>query len=424
VAFAVWHDGRLVAQWRVATPGQRMADVLGADFAAASRALQTERGPLALHGRVGQPETARARGDLQYLFVNGRHVRDKLVSHAVRAAYEDQLHGSRQPAYVLFMQISPELVDVNVHPAKAEVRFRDGRALHQAVQHAVLDALAPTRAAAAAPAPGLQAPGALPAPPAQWQPALAWAEPTPAAHEARPRWSRMSPPAGMGGLATWAALRAPAPVAPDAAPSADADAPPAWPLGRAIAQIGGAYVLAENIHGLVVVDMHAAHERIVYEKLKRAAQATSALPSQPLLLPLSFAATAAEAATAEAEAAALLELGLDVAPLSAGTLVVRSRPAALPDADLAELTRSVLAELSSTESGGASRVVQRARDDILATMACHGAVRANRRLTLEEMNALLREMETTERADTCNHGRPTWRQVTMKELDALFLRGR
>jgi DNA mismatch repair protein MutL len=173
-----------------------------------------------------------------------------------------------------------------------------------------------------------------------------------------------------------------------------------------------------------VVDMHAAHERIVYEKLKRAAQATSALPSQPLLLPLSFAATAAEAATAEAEAAALLELGLDVAPLSAGTLVVRSRPAALPDADLAELTRSVLAELSSTESGGASRVVQRARDDILATMACHGAVRANRRLTLEEMNALLREMEATERADTCNHGRPTWRQVTMKELDALFLRGR
>ena len=424
VAFAVWHDGRLVAQWRAATPGQRMADVLGADFAAASRALQAERGPLALHGRVGQPETARARGDLQYLFVNGRHVRDKLVSHAVRAAYEDQLHGSRQPAYVLFMQISPELVDVNVHPAKAEVRFRDGRALHQAVQHAVLDALAPTRAAAAAPAPGLQAPGALPAPPAQWQPALAWAEPTPAAHEARPRWSGMSPPAGMGGLATWAALRAPAPVAPDAAPSADADAPPAWPLGRAIAQIGGAYVLAENIHGLVVVDMHAAHERIVYEKLKRAAQATSALPSQPLLLPLSFAATAAEAATAEAESAALLELGLDVAPLSAGTLVVRSRPAALPDADLAELTRSVLAELSSTESGGASRVVQRARDDILATMACHGAVRANRRLTLEEMNALLREMEATERADTCNHGRPTWRQVTMKELDALFLRGR
>jgi DNA mismatch repair protein MutL len=383
VGFAVWHEGRLVAQWRAATPEQRMADVLGADFAAASRALQAERGPLALHGRVGQPEAARARGDLQYLFVNGRHVRDKLVSHAVRAAYEDQLHGSRQPAYVLFMQISPELVDVNVHPAKAEVRFRDGRALHQAVQYAVLDALAPTRAAtpaatsAAAPVLALPAAGTLAAPAAQWQPALAWAESAPAVHDAPPRWSGAPAPAGSGGLATWAALRTPAPVAPGAAPAAGADTPPAWPLGRAVAQIGGAYVLAENSHGLVVVDMHAAHERIVYEKLKRAAQATAALPSQPLLLPLSFAATAAEVATAEAEAAALMELGLDVGLLSAGTLVVRSRPAALPDADLAELTRSVLAELASTESGGASRVVQRARDDILATMACHGAVRAD-----------------------------------------------
>jgi DNA mismatch repair protein MutL len=197
--------------------------------------------------------------------------------------------------------------------------------------------------------------------------------------------------------------------------------PSAWPLGRALAQLGGAYVLAENAQGLVIVDMHAAHERIVYERLKRAAGTGTALPAQPLLLPCSFAATAAEIATAEAEHDALAELGLDVGVLSAGTLAVRSRPAALPDADLVELTRSVLAELA--EAGG-SRVVQRARDDILATMACHGAVRANRRLTAEEMNALLREMEATERADTCNHGRPTWRQVSLKEMDALFLRGR
>jgi DNA mismatch repair protein MutL len=200
-----------------------------------------------------------------------------------------------------------------------------------------------------------------------------------------------------------------------------ASEPQAWPLGRAIAQIGGVYVLAENQHGLIVVDMHAAHERIVYEKLKSAAAAGARLPAQPLLIAQSFAATAEEVATVEAEQAALLELGLDVGVLGTHTLVVRSRPAALPDADLAELTRSVLAELNES---GASRVVQRARDDILATMACHGAVRANRRLNLDEMNALLREMETTERADTCNHGRPTWRQVTMKELDALFLRGR
>ena len=194
-----------------------------------------------------------------------------------------------------------------------------------------------------------------------------------------------------------------------------------WPLGRALAQVAGVYVLAENAQGLVVVDMHAAHERIVYERLKRAAMAGDTLPAQPLLIPQTLSATPAEIATAEAENDALQALGLDVGVLSATTLVVRSRPAALPDADLAELTRSVLAEL---QDAGASRVVQRARDDILATMACHGAVRANRRLTIEEMNALLREMEATERADTCNHGRPTWRQVTLKELDALFLRGR
>ena len=428
VGFAVWHEARLVAQWRAASAAQRLADVLGAEFSAASRELQAERGPLRLHGRVGQPEAARARGDLQYLFVNGRHVRDKLVSHAVRAAYEDQLHGSRQPAYVLFMTLSPELVDVNVHPAKAEVRFRDGRALHQAVQRAVEEALAPTRAGAAGQVvltPSTTGADAAAATPLQgWQPALGWADPAPAAHESPAAWRTEPARMGSGGLATWAALRAgPLPSAPAIGPDDAAPAPAAaaWPLGRAVAQIGGVYVLAENDHGLVVVDMHAAHERIVYEKLKRAAQGQGALPSQPQLIPLTFAATPAEIAVAEAEGAALLELGLDVGLLSAGTLVVRSRPAALPDADLAELTRSVLAELSES---GASRVVQRARDDILATMACHGAVRANRRLTLEEMNALLREMESTERADTCNHGRPTWRQVTMKELDALFLRGR
>ena len=460
VGFAVWHEGRLVAQWRAGNTAQRLGDVLGVDFMAASRELQAQAGPLLLQGRVGQPEVARARGDLQYLFVNGRHVRDKLINHAVRAAYEDQLHGSRHPAYALFLSISPDLVDVNVHPAKAEVRFRDGRALHQAVRRAVETALAPTRAAAAvmagSPSPQLAVPLAAQDLRQGWQPALAWTEPVPAAQEPRPAWTAPDRLMGSGGLATWAALRAggsagadrtspgfpstatdapsgaPAGAfagafagAPAGAPAGASSSPPfnplAWPLGRAVAQIAGVYILAENQHGLVVVDMHAAHERIVYEKLKRAAQGQAALPSQPLLLPLSFSATPAEVAQVEAAGPALLELGLDVGVLSAATLVVRSRPAALPDADLAELTRSVLAELAQV---GASRVVQRARDDILASMACHGAVRANRRLTLEEMNGLLREMETTERADTCNHGRPTWRQVTMKELDALFLRGR
>jgi DNA mismatch repair protein MutL len=327
------------------------------------------------------------------------------------------------------------LVDVNVHPSKIEVRFRDGRAVHQTLRHAVEDALAGSRALGSSPMPAAAGEVATAAPAAaSWQPQLALAEAAPAAREPSPPWRQPQPwrtPQGSGGLETWAGLRQSPPAGPPvpagredepnlAGRRADADASP-WPLGRALAQVGGVYVLAENAQGLVVVDMHAAHERIVYERLKRAAGAGAALPAQPLLIPVSFAATAAEVATAEAEQAALLALGLDIGVLAAGTLVARSRPAALPDADLAELTRSVLAELSEA---GATRVVQRARDELLATMACHGAVRANRRLTLEEMNALLREMEATERADTCNHGRPTWRQVTMKELDALFLRGR
>ena len=304
-----------------------------------------------------------------------------------------------------------ERVDVNVHPTKIEVRFRDGRAVHQAVRQAVENSLAATRAAAA-PAAATAAPAggepAAPAPtptpprpaPVPWQPSLALT-----AREPAPLWQPSPATLAQG----WTTVRQ------------TSGEPPPQPLGRALAQVGGVYVLAENEQGLVVVDMHAAHERIVYERLKRAASDAAALPSQPLLVPVSFAATADEIATAAAEREALLALGLDVDQLAAGTLVVRSRPAALPDADLAELARSVLAELAQV---GASRAVQRARDEVLATMACHAAVRANRRLTLAEMDALLREMEATERSDTCNHGRPTWRQVTMKELDALFLRGR
>jgi DNA mismatch repair protein MutL len=449
VGFAVWHEGRLLAQWRAVpasvAPGaarlQRLDDVLGADFVSSSRALHWQAGPLALHGLAGRPEAARARADHQYLYVNGRYIRDRLIAHAVRSAYEDQLHGSRQPAYALFLQLAPETVDVNVHPTKIEVRFRDGRAVHQAVRSALLDALAPLQPQGVAPAtpmaPGVPAgaPGHEAAYPARaWQPGLALVDVAPAANEPAPAWRTAGvegsagpwrTPQGSGGLAAWAAFRGdPAAASPRSSdPGADAGRPDtsAWPLGRAIAQLGGAYVLAENTQGLVVVDMHAAHERIVYERLKRAAEAGADIPAQPLLIPVSFAATPAEVAAAEVHAATLLQLGLDISVLGPATLAARSRPAALPDADLAELTRSVLADL---QEAGASRVVQRARDEILATMACHGAVRANRRLTLEEMNALLREMERTERADTCNHGRPTWRQVTMKELDALFLRGR
>jgi len=402
VEFALWHDGRLLQQWRAAPPEQRLRDVLGDDFIVDSRVLASEAGPLALHGRVGVPDAARTRADLQYVFVNGRHVRDRLIAHAVRSAYDDVLHGQRQPVYVLFLRIAPSLVDVNVHPTKIEVRFRDGRALHQAVLHAVeatlalprsVDRLAPMRAGSDA-----------------------------ARRPSDAAASRPYPAQGALSLPLLTRLQAFEPLPAAWVTTADSTAQPpepTWPLGRALAQLGGVYVLAENTHGLVIVDMHAAHERIVYEQLK--SRGAAALQAQPLLMPVTFAASPAEVAGALSNADALAALGLDVAPLSEGTLAIRSRPAALPDADLVELTRAVLTELAEADS---SRVVQRARDDLLATMACHGAVRANRRLTIDEMNALLRQMETTERSDQCNHGRPTWRQVTLKELDALFMRGR
>jgi DNA mismatch repair protein MutL len=381
VSFAVWHEGRLVAQWRSAAGhAARVADVMGAEFTAAS---------LAVSG--GTPDAARARADWQYVYVNGRFVRDRGVAHGVRSAFDDVLHGARQPAYVLFIDIDPERVDVNVHPTKIEVRFRDAREVHEAVRRAVEAALAAPRSAAAVPAPTLRA---APTPFAPSQPGLAL-------QAAATLFAREAPP--------------PAYAAPTVAVSSTD-----WPLGRALAQLGGAYILAENTHGLVIVDMHAAHERIVYERMKRQLGATS-LDAQALLIPATFAATLAEVAAAEEHATTLAALGLDVAPLSPTTLAVRSRPAALADADPAALVRSVLADLAQHD---ASHVVERTRDELLATMACHAAVRANRRLTVEEMNALLRDMEATERSDQCNHGRPTWRQVTLNELDALFLRGR
>ncbi len=396
VSFAIWHEGRLVTQWRAATTRDaRLADVMGAEFMAASLALQGGAGPLTLTGRVGTPDSARARADHQYVYVNGRYVRDRSVAHGVRSAFDDVLHGARQPVYALFIDIDPERVDVNVHPTKIEVRFRDGREVHEAVRRAVEAALATPRAVAVAS-------GAVSAP------------------SVSPLFSRYEAPAQPGlalqTAATLFAREAPPPVYAAPLQQQQND----WPLGRALAQLGGVYILAENTQGLVIVDMHAAHERIVYERLKRQLGG-SCLDAQALLIPATFAATLAEVATAEEHAATLAALGLDVAPLSSQTLAVRSRPAALADADPVALTRSVLADLAQHD---ASRVVERTRDELLSTMACHAAVRANRRLTVEEMNALLRDMEATERSDQCNHGRPTWRQITLAELDTLFMRGR
>ena len=430
VGFAIWHEGKLVDQWRAGSAEQRISDVLGEDFVAESRAFEHSAGPLALTGRAGLPEAARSRADQQYVWVNGRYVRDKLISHAIRSAYEDVLHGQRQPCYVLFIEIAPELVDVNVHPTKIEVRFRDGRAIHQSVRRAFIDALAQSRSAEAAGIDSDMAPLAF----ESTMPATLYvSEPRPSYQPSNVQYTPPVPPTAeqvrlslVQHEALWEPAKPLVPTSlPDTSPAPLIDLPALstkedWPLGRAIAQIQGVYILAENRQGLVIVDMHAAHERVVYERLKAKLGSTT-IESQPLLIPVSFAATAEEVAAAEQHADTLSQLGLDVSPLSNRTLAVRSRPALLAASDLVALTRELLGEMAQFD---ASSVLERAQHEILATMACHGAVRANRQLTLDEMNALLRDMEATERADQCNHGRPTWRQLDMKELDALFLRGR
>ena len=417
VGFSVWHEGRLVEQWRSGTREQRLADVLGEDFLAQSVAVEYAIGPVRVTGRAGIPDAARSRADQQFAYVNGRYVRDKVLTHAARSAYEDVLHGQRQPVYALYLEIDPTRVDVNVHPTKIEVRFRDGREVHQAVRRAVESALAAPRAGQAVEPAQVQVQVPLVAPsPAVAEPSsFAWTQP------------RMAFDAPVGNrVSDVAALWQPSPpsrLEPAAEVAAPARNDDDLPLGRALAQLHGIYILAENRHGLVVVDMHAAHERIVYERLKTQLDdgASQTIASQPLLIPATFAATPQEVATAEACADALQTLGLEISPFSAKTLAVRAVPTTLAQGDPVELARSVLAELAQHD---ATTVVRRAQNELLATMACHGAVRANRRLTLEEMDGLLRQMEQTERSDQCNHGRPTWRQLSVRELDALFLRGR
>ena len=440
VGFAIWHEGRLVEQWRVCSGPdalqQRLADVLGEDFIAESVAVdfQTAAAPGAFHGvrvwgRAGIPDAARSRADHQFCYVNGRYVRDKVLTHAARSAYEDVLHGHKQPVYALYIEIDPARVDVNVHPTKIEVRFRDSREVHQAVRHAVENALAAPRAQAvaegtaqpvAASLSQIAQPLAQPASASWTQSAINFrADEAPArGYEVRDLAALWKPGPAVGSepvaAPVWASTGS---TRTEVAAESDSEA---WPLGRALAQLQGVYILAENAQGLIVVDMHAAHERIVYERLKQQLDVQQ-ITSQPLLIPASFAATPQEVATAEAHTDTLATLGIEISPLSPKTLAVRAVPATLAQGDAVELARSVLAELGQHEG---STVIERARNELLGTMACHGAVRANRKLTLEEMNALLRDMERTERSDQCNHGRPTWRQVTLKDLDALFLRGR
>ena len=399
VAFTLQHNSR--AQWHLKPQSlqERVDAVLGDDFHAGTLPVDAASSGLRLSGAIGLPAHAHATREAQYFFVNGRYVRDKLAAHAIRQAYQDVLHHERFPAYVLFLEIEPSLVDVNVHPAKTEVRFRDARAVHQFIFHALNRALAQSVSGAA--------------PLAETAQAMSTAAFTGTDN------------GNAGGSSMRLGLAQPAafyetlfgarPAAPAALPD-DADAP----LGYALAQLSGIYVLAQNRHGLVIVDMHAAHERILYEKLKELLDDRE-IPMQPLLVPISFAAAALDVAAVEEHGEVLRTVGFDLAVTSPTSLIVRGVPALLADADARDLARDVLREVREY---GASRALTERRNELLGTMACHAAVRANRKLMAPEMNALLREMEATERSGQCNHGRPTWHQVTIAELDKLFMRGR
>jgi DNA mismatch repair protein MutL len=408
VRFTLTHNGKASDHWKESPFEQRCAQILGEEFSNASLSVNEQAGPLQLHGLVGLPTAARSRADSQYFYVNGRFVRDKLLTHAVRAAYQDVLHGDRYPSYVIKLDLDPSLVDVNVHPSKIEVRFRDSRAVHQFVYHAVHRALAHTSASSTAsvfndmssPVPG--ASNNL-----QWinsrprQTSLGIAQDTARYGNF---FSNDLPPATEASTGSWSS-----PV------SADSD----HPLGFALAQLHGIYVLAQNNQGLILVDMHAAHERILYEQFKQSLESES-IQLQPLLIPVTFIADTIDVATAEENQETLATLGFDIAAMSPTTLAVRAIPALLKNSDAQSLARDVLRDLR--EFGGSHVLVER-RNELLGTLACHTAVRANRQLTVIEMNALLRQMEATERSDQCNHGRPTWVQLAVSDLDKLFLRG-
>ena len=421
VGFTLTHNGRVVQHLKAESLPARVAHVLGCEFAGGARAVDALAGPIALTGLIGNPADARGSRDAQYFFVNGRYVRDKVLQHAVRAAYADVLHGERFPSYALFLSLPPAGVDVNVHPAKIEVRFREAQGIHQFVMRAVAAALAASAAKAPVPMASADALAPLPAGVAAQSMGDARSStsgmpqtlfrPTPVG---QPQ-SQAAYFALFSSAASQRVMEAPAPgYMPAALPAGDA------PLGQAMAQLHGIYILAQNQAGLVVVDMHAAHERILYEAFKQDLE-SKRIAAQPLLIPVVFNALRLEVATAADYAETLETLGFEITPLSETSLAVRAVPALLGDADARALARDVLRELQDFGSG---EVLTRHRDELLSTMACHAAVRANRRLSLPEMDALLRQMEETERSGQCNHGRPTWYQFGLSDLDRLFMRGR
>src|SRR5690606_25084727 len=442
VAFRLFHNDKPQKHWRAGPIQQRVLDVLGREFCEQSLDIELEAGLIALRGMVIRPAFARPRADKQYLYVNGRYVRDRVVAHAIRQAYADVLHGDRQPAYVLFLSVDPATVDVNVHPAKHEIRFRESGAVHRFVSQAIGPALSHAAGAtigqgSAGPAPATDPNGHEPAHAGQGPghygttPAApsagAWPDSPPLAAGTYPPASRQTAfrlsdyPKGQAD--DWRTLYQP--LQPQAAQPAAAGPSPGpiqddeLPLGLALAQLHGIYILAQTREGLILVDMHAAHERVVYEQLKNAMDARE-LPRQELLVPVVFSASERELGLIEEHEVGLAELGLILRPSGPAAIMVRAVPALLAHGDVESLARGVLRDLAQV---GSSALLTEQRNTLLSTMACHGSVRANRRLTLDEMNALLRQMERTERADQCNHGRPTWIHWKLGEIDRFFLRG-
>jgi len=444
IAWVLRHNQKVIHQLpaghSAAARERRIASLLGKNFIEHARYIEREAGGIRLSGWVGLPTHSRSQADQQYFFVNGRVVRDRLVAHAVRQAYRDVLFNGRHPVFVLYLELDPDVVDVNVHPTKHEVRFRDGRMVHDFLYSSLHHSLASAKPAESAEEHDAEV--------ADTSGASPQGEASEVAAE-QPRWQQQgialthSPDRHPGAervrrfMQGYQALHPnheetlltpqPSPPserysevreAPLAMPDNDPTAPP--PLGFALGQLHGIYILAQNAEGLVLVDMHAAHERIVYERMKTQLAAAKGLDAQPLLVPVSIAASRAEVATAESEQEAIAKLGIELDIAGPETLLVRQLPALLAQADPEALVRQMLEELARY---GRTHQVEARVHELLSTMACHGSVRANRRLTIDEMNALLRDMERTERSDQCNHGRPTWTQMGLKALDRLFLRG-
>lgn len=410
IGFAIWHNGKVIERWASCNIEQRVDAILGQEFQHSKIALEHMSGPLTVRGFVSKPTSSRARTDQQYSFVNGRFVRDKVIQHAIRSAYQDVLHGDRQPMVVLSLEIDPQLVDVNVHPAKTEVRFREGGAVHQfiykAIQHALGTAAGHSLETSSQYAPSYGFTQTADTGPTNYQ----WADRVNSSINQNLPLSQ-SNKTEIDKLFIQLNHRS-----TDQQAQATNDD---LPLGHALAQIHGIYILAQNKFGLVLVDMHAAHERVLYEKLKE--DLASGIKVQQLLVPVVMHASELEVGKAQEHRATLNQLGFDVATLSPTQLAIRTIPTLLQKADPIGLVRNLLNDLDST---GSQAVVDAAQHERLATQACHAAVRAHRLLTLTEMDALLRQMEQTERADQCNHGRPTWIQLSIQDLDKLFLRGR